>query len=1557
MKKLFTLLMLGITFQANSQFLVNTTPNAATMVTNLLGAGVTATSPTLNGAPPDASGTFTCTGGCNLGFASGIILTSGSANVATQANSGTGQGAAFPSSQNDPHLATLATGSIFDACVLEFDFWVASDRMRFNYIFGSDEYSDYANTGFNDVFGFFLSGPGITPSPKNIAIVPGTPSTPVAINNVNNGGPVGHGIPPPGPCMNCAYFRDNSAPVTYTTAWDGITTSLMAQSKVCPCETYHIKLAVSDVNDQVFDSGVLLEQNSFSSVGQAAIYINGVQQPNNQIIYLCPGQSVDLCVLDNLTCTSNLNYSWNGGLSGTTQCITVNQGNLAANGNYTCVITHTVNTGCFVWTSSVKVIYLTPPPAPSITPGGSTVICPGGSVNLTASPAGYNYQWSTGETTQTITASAIGTYTVTVSNQCGNTSTSITVTAGSAPASISGVTAICNGASTTLTANAGQSYQWSTGDVTQSINVGSSGTYTVTVTQAGGCTASASVNVTVNTSPTPSINGNLNICPGISTVLDAGAGYASYQWSSGGSISQFLNVSSAGTYTVTVSNAAGCTGTASVTVNLNPVPNPTITGNTTFCQGSSSTLNAGAGFSSYLWTGGSTSQTLNVTASGSYVVTVTNSSGCTASTSVNVTVNNNPSPTIAGTLAFCSGNNTTLTAPAGFANYQWSNGSATSSITVNNAATYTVTVTDANGCVGSVSATTVVNSLPSPSITGANSICQNQTTIFDAGIGYATYQWSNGGSGQTISTGTAGNYVVTVTDANGCTGSASVNLTVNPLPSPSITGNTTFCQGNNSTLNAGAGFSSYLWTGGSTSQTLNVTASGSYVVTVTDGNGCTNTASTTVTVNALPTPLITGTNTICDGNTTTLNAGIYSNYQWSTGSNNSTITTGTAGSYIVTVTDANGCVGISPSFNVIVNPLPSATVSQNSSICIGQSSSININFSGTGPFNFVYSNGIQNFNATSVTNSATITLSPGTTTTYTLISVSDANCTGTVSGSATISVNPLPTPSVTGNTVFCQGDATVLNAGNGYQSYVWSNGGTGQTINTGTAGVYVVTVTDGNGCSNTASVTVIVNPLPTPQITGTNIICDGSTTTLNAGNYTSYQWSTGNNSSTLTTGTAGNYVVTVTDANGCSGTSPAFSLIVNPLPTAVISQNSTICAGQSATVNLTFTGTGPYNFTYSNGFQNFNGNAAGNTTTLTISPGVSTTYTLVTVSDAHCTGNVSGNAIITVNPLPTPSVTGVNLICDGATSTFTTGTYISYQWSNGANTQQITVQTAGNYVVTVTDENGCTATASRELIVNPTPVASFTNDSSLTCDKPFINFYNYSSYPPGSVFVWEFGDGTQSAQVSPSHVYNEPGTYSVSLTITTSNGCTGNIQQNVVVEFLPFPVADFYTDKKEVSITNSTVRMIDQSQHAVAWLWDFGDGNGSTDRSPAHNFSDYGKYRIKQIVTNIAGCRDEKEQEVYVTPFFVPNAFTPNDDGLNDYFFNAGYEMNLQSFQMAIWNRWGQKVFETDNPNSQWNGKAKDGKQVAEGVYVYQIKFINQSGKEYSFEGRVTVLK
>ncbi|MEM7375179.1 MAG: GEVED domain-containing protein, partial [Bacteroidota bacterium] len=233
------------------------------------------------------------------------------------------------------------------------------------------------------------------------------------------------------------------------------------------------------------------------------------------------------------------------------------------------------------------------------------------------------------------------------------------------------------------------------------------------------------------------------------------------------------------------------------------------------------------------------------------------------------------------------------------------------------AGTYSVTVTDANGCSGT-SADVVVteNANPIPVISGSTTYCASAgSTTLDAGSGFASYLWSPGGeTTQTISA-TAGTYSVTVTDANGCSGtSADVIVTENANPTPVIAGATDYCEGSNTTLDAGSGFSSYLWSpGGETTQTISATA-GTYSVTVTDANGCSGTsADVVVTENANPIPVISGSTTYCaSAGSTTLEAGsVFASYLWSPGGETTQTISATAGTYSVTVTDANGCSGTS----------------------------------------------------------------------------------------------------------------------------------------------------------------------------------------------------------------------------------------------------------------------------------------------------------------------------------------------------------------------------------------------------------------------------------------------------------------------------------------------------------------------------------------------------------------------------------------------------------------------------------------------------------------------
>lgn len=268
-----------------------------------------------------------------------------------------------------------------------------------------------------------------------------------------------------------------------------------------------------------------------------------------------------------------------------------------------------------------------------ITPSGPTTICPGGSVVLTADP-NASYQWSNGATSQSITVTSAGTYTVSVTNGsgCNGVSSPLTVVVTSSPTptiSASGSTSLCPGSNVQLSASSGSSYLWSNGSTAQNITVSSAGNYTVTVTYPGGCSGSATSNITVASAPTASINSSVgtSLCNNSSATLVAGGG-TSYSWSNGASTSS-ISVSAAGTYVVTVTNANGCTDTETITLTSIAAPNATITTpSNTFCQGGTTVLTAGGG-GTYNWSTGASTSAIMISSGGNYSVTVTGANGCT----------------------------------------------------------------------------------------------------------------------------------------------------------------------------------------------------------------------------------------------------------------------------------------------------------------------------------------------------------------------------------------------------------------------------------------------------------------------------------------------------------------------------------------------------------------------------------------------------------------------------------------------------------------------------------------------------------------------------------------------------------------------------------------------------------------------------------------------------------------------------------------------------------------------------------------------------------------
>ncbi|NML39617.1 DUF3494 domain-containing protein [Chitinophaga sp. G-6-1-13] len=977
------------------------------------------------------------------------------------------------------------------------------------------------------------------------------------------------------------------------------------------------------------------------------------------------------------------------------------------------------------------------PTASVITAGGPTTFCAGGSVTLSGNVGGT---WSTGATTPTITVTQAGDYSVTNTTACGSViSNHIIVTVNPLPVcTIAGSSAICPGTSTQLCAPAGAaSYSWNTGDTTNCITVNAAGTYIVAVTSAAGCLSTCSKTVTTSTAPVCTITGSGTICPGQSTQLCVPAGATSYLWSTGAT-TNCITVNTPGTYTVTVTNAGGCVSTCSKTVTASTLPVCTIEGNSAICPGASTQLCAPAGAASYLWSTGATTNCITVNAAGTYTVAVTNAAGCTSTCSKTITVSQTPGCLITGSGTICGGQSTQLCVPAGAISYLWSTGATTNCITVSTPGTYTVTVTDAGGCVSTCSKTVITSTTPECTITGSGTICEGQSTQLCVPAGATSYLWSTGATTNCITVSTPGTYTVTVTNAGGCVSTCSKTVTTSTLPVCTITGNSAICPGSSTQLCVPAGAASYLWSTGATTNCITVNAAGTYTVTVTNAAGCTSTCSKTITVSQTPGCLITGSDTICGGQSTQLcvPAGAAS-YSWNTGATTNCITVNSQGTYVVAVTDVGGCVSTCRK-TVTVGTTPVCTITGSGTICQGQSTQLCVP---AGATSYLWSTG-------ATTNCITVS-TPGT---YTVTVTNAGGCVSTCSKTVTTSTTPECT--ITGSGSICQGQSTQLCVPAGATSYLWSTGATTNCITVSTPGTYTVTVTNAGGCVSTCSKTVTVSAPIVCHIYGNTSICQGQTTKLCApAGCTKYLWSTGATTSCITVSTPGTYTVTITNAAGCTSTC---SITVTVVPIACsITGNTSICQGQTTKLCAP---AGCTKYLWSTGAT---------TSCITVStPG---TYTVTVTNAAGCTSTCS----ITVTVAPTMcSITGNTSICQGQTTKLCAPEgCIKYLWSTGATTSCITVSTPGTYTVTTTNAAGCTSTCSTTVTVAPT-MCSITGNTTI-CQGQTTKL----CAPAGCIkYLWSTGATTSCINVST------PGTYTV--TTTNAAGCTSTCSVTVTV-FVP----------------------------------------------------------------------------------------------------------------------------------------------------------------------------
>ena len=1065
---------------------------------------------------------------------------------------------------------------------------------------------------------------------------------------------------------------------------------------------------------------------------------------------------------------------------------------------------------------SIFYVNLTVKESPTLVLPEVAYLCTGSTVTLTAQSTGSVYLWNNGATEPSITVSLVGHYSVTVSNAFGcSASDTVRVDPAALPdAMIIGYEQVCYGGSLLLQAVGGTEFEWEDGSTNNARTVAptETTTYTVTVTTAFGCSKSKSHTVTVNSLPEITIMGNNSICQGASSTFIA-FGANSYRWNTG-SRTDRITVNTQGTYTVTGTDGNGCVNTAAVALAVHELPNVKINGRPTFCQGGSTTITA-TGASSYEWSSSEVTQSITASYAGTYTVTGTDQYGCSATKSVNIT-QATVNASITGNPYFCHGQSTTLSVEGDASNtYRWFNGSTMSDITISSPGQYTVTVTNASGCQSTLSANVTEYAMTTPSISGNLTICEGQTTTLRA-TGGTSYEWDDGSSSAMITVNSTGTYTVTTTNSYGCTATASATVLVNAAPVVNILGQNVICKGEEVTLTAITTANTFNWSSGQNTAVISVTPSSTtnYSVLVTDENGCATSATTLITVNQLPAAYVSGSTSICQGDTTLLTATGGVAYHWSTGQYDDHLSVSSSGYYAVTVTGANGCEAVVER-TVTVNALPVATVTESADICRGQQAQLTTD--APAGCTYQWSNGSHQ-SRVFVTEAGDYQ-----------VTITNANLCSQVYH-ATVVVHELPQISIIGTSEICDGQSTALTAsGNNIIQYAWSNGDHNASTTVNAAGQYYVTVTSNYGCVSTASRGVVVHDLPQPQISGNLTICKGKSTTLTVTGGVTYLWNTGNTGANIAVApsTSQSYTVTASNAYGCMSSTSA-SVTVNALPTVTFSGNTTICAGESASVmasgantyawstgvqtaTATFSSAGNYTVTATDlencsntatvtiavnanpnvqisgpdyvcvgnvanltasGASTYVWNTDETTVSVSVSPLATSTYSVTGYDTNGC--HTTSSKVVNVEGLPQITVSGTKTICAGQSTTLTATGGVSYLWSNGETGSSITVTPASSqsYVVTATNALGCVASKETQVTVNTLPVVTFNGDTAM-CAGNTVTI----TAGGGTGYTWSTGANTPSITVGTAGYYK--------VTVTNENNCVST--DSIYIKVNPNP--------------------------------------------------------------------------------------------------------------------------------------------------------------------------
>lgn len=850
-----------------------------------------------------------------------------------------------------------------------------------------------------------------------------------------------------------------------------------------------------------------------------------------------------------------------------------------------------------------------------------------------------------------------------------------------------------------------------------------------TPTDFANCPVSNVFSSTITASPNSTLSCNNQT---ITLTATAGLSPLSYTWSGPGILTpinnQTVHVNLAGVYTCSLATTTGCpvkksVATFTVFNNSTPAPSPTITlTNTLSCTNFTAQLSVAPNSltNTILWNGpgiigANNTPTIIINSGGIYTVTITNTiTGCSGTQTINVpsSISNLTINAVASATSLCSPPVPITMTASGAANYTWTPIGSTipgagSVVIANPTVTTTYSITGTTGvCTGSTSITISVTPTPTV-IAGSNSpICFGSVATLTAS-GASSYTWFPGlmtGPNVTVSPASTSNY--TVIGANGtCTMIAGVSVIV--LPAPTVTSSaspTNICQGATATLSAG-GALTYTWQPGNlsgTSVTVSPLVTTIYTVTGTNITGCTANSTVQLIVNNPAISVSPLSGALCVGQSATLSATGATGYTWNPGgANTSSIIVSPTINTTYTLISVSGPCTSTNTIPISVSPTPTLIISPLSSTnCAGNSSTISVSGGAT-----------YTWSPIAVTGSVAV-VSPTINTTYTVTATSAFGCTSTAVSSVVVNPNPTITAVASPTNICSASGAPVLLSASGAASYTWSpvssNSSTLVVTPTVTT-TYSVAGSNTFGCVTSQTVGVFVSPTPTLNIVSSpTAICNGSSATLTATGANSYSWIPGSltGTSVIVSPTA-TTIYTITGTSGICSSTHTFTLNVlaspnvniNPIPPAICNGGTALLLGTGATA---------YTWSPSNA----------NTTTLIVTPSVTTIYTLTGVNAVGCKN--TANTTVTVNPTPTISVSSsTNIVCSGNSATLTLNGALNYFTLPGAQTSSIVIVTPTNsitYTITGVNSFSCTDTETITIDVAPSPIINAASSSTLLCD-------------------------------------------------------------------------------------------------------------------------------------------------------------------------------------------------------------------------------------------------